>query len=493
MCSVPLAAAIAMAVSGCAYRIAWPDHPTASSASADGTSTKSFAVNGASRPNYFQRLRDGRVVELAFDDDSDGTMDEIVDIASSDASIVHFVVILDGVPFDLVERLRNEGRFQLFGPPVRMVSVFPAMTDLALSRIVRSRQCVSAEAQHFDRERNSLSNGNDAYMSGGNAPWRPSMQYCAPQRMVVTAYLNPPAAFSTELRGMHRVFDETKTGRAMAYSVGTAGLGTRGGEQAIRDYLVEIDKLCERVTYDRRGKVRFTLLADHGHTLRACERVSFRKPLTEAGFRVGKSLERPNDVVPISYGLVNYAQFHTDRPGAVAAALLGHPAVDLAVFPAGDAIVVRKVDQAALVRKAGDGFVYECEAGDPLELLPIIDGLRSAGHVGPDGEIADRPLLAATARHRYPDPLHRLWSCFHDLVDKPADVIVSLEPEYCHGSKMLHFFAAPVASTHGGLDYGSSVTFLMTNATNGPLPPVIRVDDAWDYIAPHGADAAARD
>ncbi len=479
-----LVAAACVAGGGCGGGVAWPDGPVASEASADGTTTKAFAVGGSTRPNYYQRLDKGRVRELSFDDDADGTVDERVELAPDAADVPHDVIILDGVPFDLVRAMCDEGHFQLFGPPVRVVSVFPAMTDMALSRIVRSKRCVAAEALYFDREHNALSNGNQVYMSGQNAPWRSRVQYCAPQRVAINTYLFPASVWATELRGMHALFDRTRTGVAIGYSVGTAGLGTRGGEAAIRRYLIEVEKLCERITYDRRGHVRFTILADHGHSLQQCERVSFRRTLTDAGFRVTHTLRDPNDVVPINYGLVTCALFHTNRAAEVAAALVKHSAVDLATYADHDAVVVRNADGQAMIRRRPGGFVYDASGGDPLALAPIVAQLRAAGHVDDHGTIEDRPLFDATVTHRYPDPLHRLWDCFHGLVDKPADVIASLRPEACHGSRFFHFFVAPVASTHGGLDYAGSVTFLLTNASPRPLPPAIRVDDVFDLLHP---------
>ncbi len=472
---------------GCQYHVDWPDAPVETRERDGETTTRAFNIGHKKRPNYFERFQKGRVATLSFDDDADGTIDEIVEMAPNNDD-PHLVLILDGVPFDLVRSMYDDGRFRLFAPPIRMVSVFPSMTDLALTRIVRSKRCIAAQSLYFDRETNRLSNGNSVYLNGKNAPWRERMHYCATQHVGANAYLNPPFVFSTELRGMYESFKKAGPGIAFAYSVGTAGLGTRGGEDAIRAYLLEIEKLCERITYDRRGRVKISILGDHGHTLRQGRRVTFKQALTAAGFRIGASIRGPNDVVPIHYGIVTYAQFHTDRARAVADVLAKQPSVDLVAFREADRVVVQRPGAAATIGKREGGFDYDTSHGDPLELAGIIEALRDTGHVAADGTIADRPLFDATVTHRYPDPLHRLWSCFDDLVDKPADVIASLKPEYCHGSKFFHFFVAPIASTHGGLEYESSVTFLLTNASREPLPAACRVDDVFDLIAQPGAE-----
>jgi hypothetical protein len=477
---------------GCRYHVDWPDGPVETQTTDQGKVCRCYTIGQGSRLNYRQRLENGRVTTLFFDDDGDGRDDETVDLLGRDSDVPHFIIILDGVPFDVVQAMYEEGCFRLFGPPSRVVSVFPAMTDLALSRIFHTPPCIAAEALYFDREGNTLSDGNQVYLRGANAPWVTAVDYLAPQSVAVGTYLNPWSVFSQELRGMHRLFQRSGGPAAVAYSVGTAGIGTREGEKGIQTYLREVDKLCERITYDRRGRVRFSILADHGQGLQRCRRVSFRKTLTEAGFQVTKALRGPKDIVIISYGLVTYAQFHTDRPRAAAEALVDHPAVDLALFREDQQVIVRSARASAVIRQCPDGYAYDMTGGDPLGLASIIEELRSTGQVAGDGTIADRGMLWASADHDYPDPLHRIWTSFDGLVEKPADLIVSLEPDACHGSKFYHFFVAPVASTHGALDRLSSVTFVLTNATSHPLPGVLRVEDVLEALQVPGSGVPSR-
>ncbi|MFH1418802.1 MAG: hypothetical protein ABII12_11030 [Planctomycetota bacterium] len=485
--------ALVLGVAGCQYHVDWPECATETTSDDTGGTCKAYAIDGAPKPNYFQDIKDGRVTALRFDRDAAGTSDETVQLLGEHPEWPHFLIILDGVPFDLVEAMYDEGHFRFFAPPARVVCPFPAMTDIALSRVFHTKRCVAAEALYFDRDTDAMSNGNDVYMRGENAPWITAVTYSAPQNVAVGTYLNPRSVFSRELRDMHRLFRETTELQASAYSVGSAGLGTRGGEAAIRAYLCEIEKLCERVTYDRAGRVRFTITADHGHGLQRCERVCFQSYLAEEGFRPRKSLSAPNDVVEISYGLVTYAQFHTNQPEKLANALARHEAVELAMFREGAAVMVLGGEQRAAIRRGDAGYSYEMLQGDPLGLAEIVASLKAAGHVDAAGNIADRALFEATSTHKYPDPLHRIWCSFDDLVEKPADVIVSLKPGKCHGSKFFHFFVAPVASTHGSLDYLSSVTFLLTNATPSVLPDIMRSGDVlnalgWGMIGSTASD-----
>ena len=197
--------------------------------------------------------------------------------------------------------------------------------------------------------------------------------------------------------------------------------------------------------------------------------------MKDAGFRVTKKLETENDVIPIEFGLVTYAAFYTDNPEKVADALLRDPTANLAVYPAGDSVIVKNLAGAAAIKKSGDRYSYNSDKGDPLEMAPIIAKLKAAGNVDDNGFIDDRALFAATVDHKYPDPLSRIWLGFRGLVEKPADLIITLKDGYFHGSNFFHAAVGVPASTHGSLNRINSVTFAMTML--GDLPAAMRLED----------------
>jgi len=447
-----------------------------------GRTVRRYTFSPSPAATYIQRLEGGRIVELAFDADGDGVPEQTVDLAHPRPEWPHFLIILDGVPFSVVQAMYAEGHFRLFPPPTPVVTVFPAMTDVALASLFRAGPCVASEAQFYDRDTGRMSRGDDVYLKGANAPWIPRVTWVAPQSIAIETYLQPWSAFGRELRAMQRLFASTAEPLVSAYSVGSAGIGTREGEAGIRAYLDQVDRLCERITYDRRGQVRFSIMADHGHTLRPATRITFKKALETAGFRLTKSIRDSRDVVIISYGLVTCAQIHTDRPAEVAAVLVKHPGVDLVMYRENGRVCVWRGDAFASFERQGDRFRYDCTGGDPLSLLSIVSEQETAEEKRVQAEISDAALLEAAAAHPYPDSLHRIWGYFHGVVTKPADVVVSLKPEACHGSAFFHFFAQPVASTHGGLDREGSLTFLLSNATATPLPPVLRIEDVLSAV-----------
>lgn len=440
-----------------------------------------YDTNQDGLPDYWQHIDDsGQKVELVFDTDHDGHPDRTVCPRELDPSDrLHVILVLDGVPFEVIDRLYRDGLFRLFPPPSRVVSVFPAMTDLALAQAFTDQTCPGYEALYFDRARNAASNGAAVYLKGANEPWRHDFDYQCSPWLDAMSYLDPRSLWHHEMAGIEKMINRHETGTVRAYSVATAGLGTRGGRPAIEQYLREVDRFCERLTHERQGRITFTLMADHGHDLVPAVRAPLEGRLRDDGYRPAKKLKDNACMFLPSFGLVSCAVLYTKDAPDAATAVIGEPAVDLAMYRAapGDEaspIVVRSKSGTARIERTATGFAYRDEGGDPLHLGPIIERLREAGDVAPDGSVADRAWFQATADHVYPDPLWRIWLAFNGLVQNPADVILSLHEGYCAGSR---FFSTmiTVASTHGALTRRSSVTFAMSNANK--LPPLLRTAD----------------
>jgi len=436
-----------------------------------------FDTDRDQRADFWQYQRaDGRKHAVAYADEQSGQPGQRIELDDVDASeCPHFMIVLDGVPFELVDQLYNEGHFRLFHRPARVICCYPAMTDLALSELFHVGPCLAYQARYFDRQANRFTDGNAVYLSGQNSPWLALMDYRCSFWWDALAYLDPQAVFNHELNGIVGTFRKIDTGEAYAYTVATAGLGTRGGREAIRAYLRVIDRLCEQIIYERRGHVHLTLIADHGHNMVENERISFRQTLESGGYRQAKSLRKPGDVVPVAYGLVTYAAFFTDDPAGVAECLLRHEDVEFACYPVDDAVVVRDRAGEARITRGDSGFVYDSSKGDPLKFAAILQRLRAAGKISTEGEIDANALFEATLDHTYPDPLARVWGAFHGLVEHPPDLIVNLRDGACYGSRFFHAMIGRVGSTHGSLNRASSTTFVLT--TLGELPSAMRSCD----------------
>ena len=183
-------------------------------------------------------------------------------------------------------------------------------------------------------------------------------------------YLDPQKVFNHELQGLKKTFAKFQEGEAYGYAVGTAGLGTRYGREGVSKYLCEIDAFCRQLVYERCGRVRITLAADHGHDLTHAQLVSFRDVLEAGGYRETESLRERRDVVVIAFGLVTYAEFYTKDAAGVAECLLNHEGVEFTCYAAGDKVVM--IARPACISQAPGGELrYYSSRGDPLKPTPF--------------------------------------------------------------------------------------------------------------------------
>jgi len=473
--------ALMSSATGCDPTVRFPENALDSQRHDHGI-VLAYDINGDRKPDYWQQNNPaGRTVMLRFDDNRDGDPDETVDLRRIQArDVPHLIIALDGCPYDCVEDVYKEGGFRLFYPPARMISTFPAMTDVALSRIWHCGPNRAYQALYFDQTTGRHNDGNVAYLKAENSPWVPKMAYRCSFWWDANAYLTPTAVFDHEMRGIYRAFGKIRHGTAAGYAVGTAGLGTRGGRDAIIEYLRRVDRLCQQIVYERRGRVTISVLADHGQGLKRCKRVSFKDYLKDHGLVLGKRLKGPDDVVTVEYGLVTYAAFFTANRDKLAEALRRHEAVELVFCKNGSNVTVLDRTGRAVITRIEQGYRYERIDGDPLKIGPIIERLRQQGKVTDDGVIDDRALLDATATHDYPDPLHRAWWAFNGATEVYADVIASLHNGYSHGGAFFDFMIGGAASTHGSIDRLSSTSFVLT--MRRPMPAVLRVEDVLGLL-----------
>jgi len=332
------------------------------------------------------------------------------------------------------------------------------------------------ESEYFDGR--VLVNGYDVYTNNVNRPWLAEVDYALNPIAHAFAYLDQHAWFNHELRRTQEVFDQRQKRpeqMTTAYVVGTSALGAREGRNGHREALIKLDRFCQQIIYETRGRVRITLLSDHGHNLEVSQRIPLAELLARLGYRVGNTLDRPGDVVVPEFGMVTCAAIYTHSPVQVAHDVVGLEGIEFTMYRDEDdhVVVVDRTGVARISRRA-NRFRYHCESGDPLKLRAILDQLRARGEVDGDGFVEDRALFQATAQHIYPDPVYRSWRAFHGLFEHTPEVFVSVLDGWMVGSATMSRMCT-LQAAHGNLGKPSSYGFAMTMA--GELPPIVRMVD----------------
>jgi hypothetical protein len=446
-----------------------------------------FDTNADGKIDYWQELAtSGRIEVLQFDTNADGLPDLNVDRSrllptsapSSDSGdIRNLIVLLDSVPFGMVQEAWRQGHFRLFYPPRRTISPFPVMTDLSFSELFGCSPSPGVEASYYDGHK--LLDGYGVYASGGNIRWSKFVDYELNPLTHVVAYLQPFTWYLHELGKIQRHFLKGHDSLFIGYSVGTSAVGAHFGRDGHQKALIRVDQFCEYIMHQTRGRTQITLLSDHGHNMVHSRRIPLSDLLEEAGYHPVKHgpLRAPNDIAVPEFGVINCAAIHTLRPAAVAHDVVGFEGVELTAYMDvdGSTIVVLSRDGRAQIRRSPDGrFGYVCQFGDPLRMSQTWEELRKQGKLDPEGFAVEADVFAATNSAAYPDPCHRLWRAFHGLVEHTPDVYVSVQDGYHCGSALMTKMVE-ISSAHGGLGYASSSGFVMTTA--GELPEVMRMED----------------
>lgn len=481
--------ALCLITSGCMSRrpSAFPAAPEQVQHQSDGSSLSIYGAAGARTARYAE-LTDpsGFVTELRFDNDNDGDWDEIVDRRQLRPER-HLILILDSVPFEMVHDAQLHSRFGLFHAPARIVSPFPSMTDMSLNEFLGSSPSPAMESDFFDGEHPH--SGWKGYSHADNSPWFNRVDWRLPYRAHGWAYFHPQQTLLTELAAVERALAAAPDGDLIAYLVGPSSLGFSEGRAGHLFGLAQIDRFCHSLMHRYRGRLAITLMSDHGHYLETSRMVQLRHLLELQGYRITDTPRAPDDVFVADFGLISCAAVYTQVPARVAGDLVRADGVELALYRDHDAVVVLSRDGRARISQCAGGYAYTPEAGDPLQLLPVLEQLPGGGTLGADACIADDALFAATIDHRYPDPLDRCWRAFHGLMEYPPDVLLSLAPGHHWGSPFIdaHIRAEGI---HGNLNRLGTLGFVMS--TEGTVPDPIRMRDLAEQLAKIGVNAPAQ-
>jgi hypothetical protein len=317
-------ALLALAVLACwGVPLRFPPGPASTEQAPEGL-VRAYALHHTGQPDYFTvQNAQGRIFRIGYDTTGDGKPDSFVNLDELRiADCRHLVIILDGMPYGVVEAYRQKGGLRLFYPPSRLISTYPAHTDLALTDAFASTRCIAFEAVHYDHVLNQVVGGDLDYLALRNESWARDCDYRAVTLLDPFSYLVPEKVFKSELGEVLGLLDRKDCkdrGLLVAYLISTAGLATREGEAGLLKTIEAIDRLCEEVVWRTRGRTRITLFSDHGHTMTPCRRIDFQSFLAGKGWRVSDRLDGPRDVALVEYGLVTNALFAAkDRAGLAA-------------------------------------------------------------------------------------------------------------------------------------------------------------------------------
>ena len=380
------------------------------------------------------------------------------------------LLCLDGVPHTLIEQAKNRGLFDSFGPPARLLSPFPTMTNVALSAMLGASPPAGYESLYFDRNARELRGGIRKYIGRRTPDKVPSsymddLDYQEPLPFEFLIYVAPEKVWRADMQRFRERFKAAPQSRDyFAFLKATDGLLHAQGPERLAVALESLDKILREIQEFCGNETEIVMFSDHGMNLEENRRVDLASTLQRRGFRV---------VIP-AFGLCSYAAVYCQddqRIPEIATASVEVTGIDFAVYKEGVDVVVESARGRARIEydAAADSYRYSMVSGDPLKLGSFSNGFAN------DAEWFER-----TAGHRYPNAVANIYkSLFTARVKHTADILLSLHDGYYYGWSPFGRFVR-LAATHGNALQSSSNAFLMS--THQQLPAFIRADDARTYL-----------
>ena len=380
------------------------------------------------------------------------------------------LLCLDGVPHALIEQARSRGLFDSFGPPARLLSPFPTMTNVALSAMLGATPPPGYESLYFDRSARELRGGIRKYIGRRTPDKVPSsymdeLDYQEPLPFEFLIYVAPEKVWRADMQRFRERFKAAPLERDyFAFLKATDGLLHSQGPDRLAVALESLDRILKEMQSYCGDETEIVMFSDHGMNLEENQRVNLVSTLERKGFKL---------VIP-AFGLCSYAAIYCqdeDVIPEVASASVEVTGIDFAVYKDSGSVVVESTRGRARIEHdpVVDSYRYTIVTGDPLELHSFANSFAD-----------DATWFERTAGHRYPNAVANIYkSLFSPRVKHTADILLSLHDGYYYGWSPFGRFVR-LAATHGNALQASSNAFLMS--THQQLPAFIRADEAKAYL-----------
>lgn len=410
---------------------------------------------------------------------------------------------LDAVPHAMMAELHARGVFPNYGPPTRVVSTFPSLTEVGFTGLFRPLGAGKAdgyEGGHFDAATRRMVTGGQAVHHPGELP---GYEYYFDflrhtQGAFIAMYAAPFFAARRDLAKIAPLIAAHPQQRTFFGYIGsTDSTAHLDGEEKtirlIRMVANHVEQLRRDYAAAHQQPLEVVLFSDHGFywgDMRALNDRTFRRDLKRHGLRLTDNLRHDQHVATLFKRNINGVDLYAapDRVADVAEVLLGRLGTDLVMTPQSDHILVQASHygdgiKSARIRATANmsRLAYEPVNGDPLNYAPVVGALRAAGLLDENGFAAADDWFAASHAHFYPDAPYRIWDAFHGLVLNPASLLLSTLESWEFGGKVTRAGAAlrgGLIGTHGALARDSSSAFVMTTDSSVILPEVARYDQA---------------
>src|ERR1051325_7350431 len=250
---------------------------------------------------------------------------------------------LDGVPYKLIEEAKGRGLFDGFGPPARLLSPFPTMTNIALAAMFGASPPDGYESLYFDRKAGELRGGIRKYLGRRTPDKIPSsymddLDYQEPLPFEFLIYVAPEKVWRADMQRFRERFRAAPQNRDyFAFLKATDGLLHAQGPDRLAVALESLDKILREIQSYCGAETEIVMFSDHGMNLEENRRVNLATDIGRKGFQVVSQFtrNRGRELSIPAFGLCSYTALYCGDEAAMpdlASALIDIQGIDFAVY-----------------------------------------------------------------------------------------------------------------------------------------------------------------
>jgi len=428
--------------------------------------------------------QDGQADIAELDTDGDGRIDrlqvshpkvEVIDVSGREprAARRKLAVCLDGVPYEDMAALWDQGYFREFARPGKLISSFPSLSDVALTELLQTGKVPGYENLYFDTQSNQIAGGATSTVSKVRMPYLDALDYDEPGIFKGLAYLIPIRIYHADLGRFRKRYATSQLPTYVAHICSTDSVCHVLNREQFLKLMLEVDRLLREIYIQHSGRMDLIVFSDHGNSHVQNRRIDLDGFLARNGFRVESSINSEKSVVIPAFGLVGALPVYSQpqNTAKLARLLASHEAADFIAYLEGETIQICSSRGSALIegKDSGRSLKYSTSEGDPLHLKPVMLRLLELRQLDREGFASTESWFGATATHEYADAVNAIYQGVTNHVTNRANLLVSLKDGYHYGSPFFDWLVT-MRSTHGNLRRTSMTGFFMRN---GPMPTAV--------------------
>ena len=428
--------------------------------------------------------QDGQQDIVELDTDGDGRIDrlqvshpsvEVIDVSGNKTQAARrkLAMCLDGVPYEDMTALWDQGYFREFARPGKLISSFPSLSDVALTELLHTGKVPGYENLYFDTESNQIAGGATSTVSKVRMPYLDALDYDEPGIFKGLAYLIPIRIYHADLGRFRKRYAASRLPAYVSHICSTDSVCHVLNREQFLKLMVEVDRLLREIYIQHRGQMDLVVFSDHGNSHVQNRRIDLDRFLAQHGFRMEPAIRSQKSVVIPAFGLVGALPVYSQPQNTpkLARLLASHEATDFTVYLEGEKIQICSSRGSAVIeaKDSGGSLKYTAVDGDALQLKPVLQRMLEQKQLDTEEFASKENWFAATAAHEYADAVNAIYAGVTNHVTNRANVLVSLKDGYHYGSPFFDWLVT-MRSTHGNLRRTSMTGFFMLN---GPMPAAV--------------------